>query len=172
MKTYTDVLIVAQKLLMVVYIYVKQETDTMLIAVLKDWSLEYIKQLLAANKQLLITEIWLENHPECIFVFGDNNLRRGTSGAAKLRDVVNSYGFITKQLPCNQDNCFFKPNEYLPIYKREINLLSSIINSEPNKTFLITKLGAGLANRFRIFEHIIAPHIKNDLQHKNVVWLW
>lgn len=144
----------------------------MLLAVLKDWTLEYIKDLIANGQQLLITEAWLESHPDCIFVFGDNNLRRGKVGAAKLRNVANSYGFITKQLPCNEDSCFFKPDEYLPVYKRELELLSNIIKCEPEHTFLITKLGAGFANRFDIFESIIEPDIKESLQQENVVFLW
>jgi len=42
---------------------------------------------------------YLQTHPEYIFVFGDNLDRKGKGGAAKLRDMPNSLGFITKRHP-------------------------------------------------------------------------
>lgn len=39
--------------------------------------------------------------------------------------------------------------------------------------FLISKLGAGLANKYGIFEEVIEPHIKADLSDfENVRFLW
>jgi hypothetical protein len=35
---------------------------------------------------MYITKKYLENHPNHIFVFGDNSLRQGKGGAASLRD--------------------------------------------------------------------------------------
>ena len=51
--------------------------------------------------------------------------------------------------------------------------LKKVITENPDKTYLISKLGAGLANRYMIFETIIGPNIKKELLHfKNVRFLW
>lgn len=120
-----------------------------------------------------ITRQYLIEHPDHIFVFGDNELRAGEGGAAALRDMPNTYGFIAKKCPCNNDNCFYMPDEYEAIYHEEVSVLALYIVTSPGKTFLISKLGAGLANRFGIFEAIIRPRIKYDLQGLgDVQFLW
>ena len=122
---------------------------------------------------MLITRQYLEEHPDHIFVFGDNELHTGKGGAAALRDMQNTYGFVTKKRPCNQDVCFYRPDEYMAIYLDEIDILARYIALSPDKTFLISKVGAGLANRFGIFEVVIEPRIKNDLRGLgNVRFLW
>ena len=110
----------------------------------------------------IISEEFLNHNPDYIFVFGDNTIRKGTGGAAKLRYHKQSYGFITKKFPSWDDNAYYKPNEYKPIYERELEKLKKVITENPDKTYLISKLGAGLANRYMIFEKIIEPNIKKD----------
>ncbi|MFW6226412.1 MAG: hypothetical protein ACOC3V_05595, partial [bacterium] len=67
-----------------------------------------------------VTQAFLINNPDTIFVFGDNLKRRGYGGAAKFRDLENAYGFITKKFPSNHDTSFYKPQEYYNIYHKEI----------------------------------------------------
>lgn len=105
-------------------------------------------------------------------MFGDNTLRRGLGGAAKLRYHPQSYGFITKKLPSYTEDSFYTPEEYVIVYKQEIEKLLLRIQKEPTKHFLISKLGAGLANRHLIFEKVIEPRIKIDLAGENVTFLW
>ena len=120
-----------------------------------------------------ITAKYLKSCPDRIFVFGDNTLRKGKGGAASLRDISNTYGFITKKFPDCRDVSFYKPDEYLLVYEEEIAKLKKAIESSPSKKFLISKLGSGLANRFKIFEGIIEPKIKQDLKdYNNVTFLW
>jgi hypothetical protein len=120
-----------------------------------------------------ITREFLRTHPNFIFVYGDNYLRIGLGGGASLREEPNTYGFITKKKPSNEDNAFFKPDEYSAIYRYEISKLRHYIKSHPQNLFLISKLGSGLANKYRIFEYIIEPHIKKDLLDlENVHFLW
>lgn len=55
----------------------------------------------------------------------------------------------------------------------ETIITEEYLDAHPNEIFLISKLGAGLANRYGIFEKIIEPTIKvllSDLN--NVRWLW
>lgn len=120
-----------------------------------------------------ITREYLKNNPNHIFVFGDNVKRVGTGGAAKFRDMPNTYGFITKKYPCNHDWCFYAVSEYRPVYKYEVVRLITEIESNPGKVYLISKIGSGLANKFKIFEEVIEPNLKFNLQdYSNVVFLW
>jgi hypothetical protein len=121
----------------------------------------------------IITKEYLRQNPDHVFVFGDNIARRGKGGAAILRDESNTYGFITKEFPNNSTGSFYTINEYRRIYKYEIFKLKVELHSNSDKLYLISKLGAGLANKFHIFEEIIELNIKNDLKDfKNVKFLW
>jgi len=130
---------------------------------------------------MIVTEDYLEKHPNEIFVFGDNLLRYGYGGAATLRDCKNAYGFVTKKAPGNKDDAFYRPDEYLSVYLEQMTILkieikiheSRVLLGYPTKIWLISKLGSGLANRFKIFEKVIEPNIKKDLaEFKNIRFLW
>ncbi len=124
-------------------------------------------------KEIFIDKKYLKENPDHIFVFGDNTIRMGKGGAAKLRDVSNTYGFITKIKPWTGDGDYYKPNEYEAKYQVELRRLIKEIERNPTKTYLISKLGAGLANKFNIFDKVIEPNIKNDLaEYENVKFLW
>jgi len=122
--------------------------------------------------EILISRKYLLDQPDEIFVFGDNLERWGCGGAARLRNEPNTYGFITKKKPTLEDSSYYTSDEYTIVYKSEINKLTSLIETSPNKIFLISKLGAGLANKFNIFEEIIEPNIKKDLTFNNVKFLF
>ena len=117
-----------------------------------------------------ITEEFLKDNPNCIFVFGDNLLRKGYGGAAKLRDCINSYGFITKKYPNNFNSSFYTKEEYLSVFEEEKEKLIYLIENNPDKIFLVSKLGGGLANKFHIYEDIIKPWI-DTLSYDNIVIL-
>jgi hypothetical protein len=119
-----------------------------------------------------ITKEYLRSYPEVIFVYGDNMIHKGKGGAAKLRDEPNTYGFITKKYPCLEDRCYFKPEEYNEIFREELKKLLKFIIDNQDKTFLISKLGSMLANKFGIFESIIEPNIKKYIRFTNVKFLW
>lgn len=121
----------------------------------------------------LVTADYLNSHLDHMFVFGDNTQHKGNKGAASLRYLPNTYGFITKKFPCNEPKCFYTYDEYVVIYENEIDKLLRVIESNPQKTYLISKLGSGLANRNFIFESVIEPRIKLDLSgHSNIRFLW
>lgn len=121
----------------------------------------------------LITAEILRENPNWIFVFGDNLLRTGYGGAAALRDEPNTYGFLTKLFPDDNSGSYYKPSDYVPVYCNEMALLIEQIKSKPFQTFLISKLGAGLANKFHIFEEVIEPTIRTLLApYPNVTFLW
>ena len=108
-----------------------------------------------------VTEEFLRANPDVVFVFGDNLVRKGKGGAAKLRDEPNTYGFVTKRYPNNEDGSFYRPLEYVQLFYSELMLLSAEISNHPERTYLISKLGAGLANKYLIYDKVIEPVLKN-----------
>ena len=118
-----------------------------------------------------ITVEFLRANPNTIFVFGDNQLRMGKGGAAKLRDEPNTYGFITKKYPNNRDSSFYRPTEYSELFYAELLKLSKEIEKNHERTYLISKLGAGLANKYKIYEVVIQNGLKKLELFDNVVML-
>lgn len=106
-------------------------------------------------KDTIIDREYLRSHTNEIFVFGDNLVRVGRGGAAILRDETNTYGFITKKRPDHMDDSYYKPLEYRPIFYSELDKLIETIKDNPSYTYLISRLGGGLANKYRIFEEVI-----------------
>jgi hypothetical protein len=126
-----------------------------------------------SRDQHMITKNYLRLHPDHVFVFGDNVYHKGYGGAAALRDEPNTYGFLTKKLPANDNASFYTCDEYKEVYNYEILKLTCEIAHNSDKTYLISKVGAGLANRYHIWEEIIEPNIKRDLSMLlNVKFLW
>lgn len=118
-----------------------------------------------------ITKSYLRRNPDHIFVFGDNLQRKGRGGAAKLRDETNTYGFITKKAANNNSGSFYKPKEYEEKFNSELKKLVKEIERNPDKIFLISKLGGGLANKYSIYEKIIRPGLSVLKEYENVVFL-
>lgn len=123
---------------------------------------------------MYITHSFLDDNPNAVYVFGDNTIRRGKGGAARLRDHPQAVGFITKKYPNNNDGSFFRPDEYRKVYSEEIDRLHNLIKRSPEKTFYICKVGSQLANKHQIFEEVIEPNLKLDLIEfdNQIVWLW
>lgn len=115
------------------------------------------------NKNFIVNRQFLNQNKNICFIFGSSLYGNGYGGAAALRDCLNSHPFVTKLHPNNLDSSFYRPKEYFPIYKEEIIKLKHFILTSNYKTFLITKLGSGLANKYKIWEEVIEPNIKNDL---------
>jgi hypothetical protein len=128
---------------------------------------------MAIYKNITITQEFLDTHPNVYFVFGDNIIRQGKGGAAALRYHPHAIGFITKKYPDNKPESFYKPEEYASIFYEELEKLVKIIKKRPDKTFYVSQLGAGLANKFYIWEKLIKNSLVIALQKfDNVVFCW
>jgi single-stranded-DNA-specific exonuclease len=123
---------------------------------------------------LVMDEWFLDTHPDAIFVYGDNTIRKGTGGAARLRHHPQAIGFITKKYPTLKDNAYYTPEEYLPVFEQEVTKLVDYLQANPTKTLYITKLGSNLANRYGIWEAIIEPNLKRCLESYSgqIKYLW
>lgn len=128
---------------------------------------------MANYSNLFITENFLDENPNAIFVFGDNLSRSGKGGAAALRDHDRAYGFVTKKFPDNNESSFYKPEEYAPVFFGELDKLNSKIKNNQDKVFYISQLGSGLANKFRIWETLIRHNLEIKLgKCNNVIFCW
>lgn len=128
---------------------------------------------MAIYKNINITHEFLDSNPDSYFVFGDNLQKQGFGGAASLRDHPHAIGFITKKFPDNKDCSFYRPEEYSPVFFEELKKLSRIVGSKPQKTFYISQVGAGLANKYRIWELLIHHNLVSALEkYENVVFCW
>lgn len=125
------------------------------------------------NTSKRITEEFLRRNPNVVFVYGDNLIRKGKGGAAKLRDEPNTYGFITKKYPNNNPESFYKPDEYRKVFEVELAKLLKEIELNPNRVYLISKIGAGLANQYGIYDKVIVPGLAElkERGYKNVIFL-
>jgi hypothetical protein len=128
---------------------------------------------MALYKNLIITQEFLDSNPDAYFVFGDNLIREGCGGAAALRYHPHAIGFITKKFPDNKDESFYRPEEYSPIFFEELQKLKKIIKKRSNKTFYISQLGGGLANRYFIWQKLIRHNLVRELGDlDNVIFCW
>jgi len=121
---------------------------------------------------MIVTEELLNKYPNLVFVFGDNTIRKGLGGAAKLRYLPNTYGFITKKFPDNKPSSFYTQEEYRGVFAKEIIKLIERISGSRHEMFLISRLGGGLANRYNIHEAIIAPGLEILKAFGNVKFLY
>ena len=128
---------------------------------------------MASYQNITITEEFLNSNPNSYFVFGDNLIRKGYGGAAMLRDHPQAIGFVTKKFPDYRDTSFYDPQEYESLFFDELEKLEKMIIERPDKTFYISQLGGGLANRYKIWEVLIQPNIVGKLSNfNNVVFCW
>jgi len=128
---------------------------------------------MSRHNNIQITEEFLNSEPDSYFVFGDNLIRQGYGGAAILRDHPQAIGFVTKKFPDNRDTSFYHVEEYESFFFDELENLKKRIETEKDKTFYISQLGGGLANRYKIWEILIKPNLEGSLnQFDNVVFCW
>ena len=122
------------------------------------------------DRTKFITEDDLDRNPDWIFVFGDNLERKGYGGAAKLRNHPQTYGFITKKYPGSRITDYYTPVEYIPVFEQELTKLVAMIEENPDKMFIVSRLGSNLANKFGIYEKVIKHRLDwLDDRYGNVV---
>ena len=128
---------------------------------------------MAKYENFIVTKQFLDENPNAVFIFGDNLRRVGYGGAAALRDHKQTYGFITKRNPDNMDESFYRPESYAIDFLAHMIELQLFIEKNTDKTFYISQLGGGLANRYKIWEKVIKPGLIKYFSHyDNVVFLW
>jgi hypothetical protein len=127
----------------------------------------------AQYENIVVTEEFLNKDPNAFFVFGDNLESKGTGGAAKLRHHPRAIGFLTKKHPDHQPKSCYTPDEYSKVFFKLLAQLKEHVTKNPSRKFYISKLGAGLANRYMIWELVIKHNLIEELgEYDNVVFCW
>ena len=75
-----------------------------------------------------------EANPNKLYIFGDNDLRKGKGGQAIIRDCENAFGIPTKRKPSMEEDSFYDdsvfntPKEFLSleIYNQYTELFESV----------------------------------------------
>jgi len=92
----------------------------------------------------------VRRYPQYIFVFGDNDVKKGCGDQAVIRHEPNAMGIPTKKFPSNNAKSFYTDNEYDRNCKNIHNSVNDIIVEAMNGTytgvvFPTDGLGTGLA---------------------------
>lgn len=96
-----------------------------------------------------VTDKWytpelVKANPHCLFVFGDNLLRKGHGGQAVIRDFPNSFGIPTKRGPNKKDTAYFSDkNEEFNAIMCSIFTLNIIYKSNIFEKIIFPKNGIG-----------------------------
>jgi hypothetical protein len=127
----------------------------------------------AKYENIEVTEEFLNKDPSAYFVFGDNATRQGLAGAAKLRHHPRAIGFVTKKAPNGNPKSCFTPEEYAKPFFDQLKQLSNHVKNNPLQKFYVSKLGAGYANRYYIWETLIHHNLVEALgKYDNVIFCW
>ncbi len=94
----------------------------------------------------VITVEMCKQHPNAIFVFGDNLLQRGKAGQAVIRECSNAFGIPTKRVPSMNKDAFFSDtiDEYAIVKQKLIYLWNNHIEGK-EIVLPANKIGSGLA---------------------------
>ena len=95
----------------------------------------------------MITREEIKKNPDILYVFGDNDIRKGYGGAAKVaRDEKNSIGVRVKKLPSLENNAFYTDKELNQNCDKIFSDFKNIRNQKHKyKEIKIFPLGTGLA---------------------------
>ncbi len=114
-------------------------------------------------RERLITRQMVREHPDWLFVFGDNLARVGYGGQAReMRDEPNAVGIPTKKLPTMTENAFFSDADFAGFRSEaapEFRRLALHLRSGGIVVWPTAGVGTGLADLQRR-----APRIWGSLQ--------
>ena len=106
----------------------------------------------------------VRNNPDCLWLFGDNDIKRGKGGQAIIRDEPNTFGIPTKKLPSNSDKAFYRDSEFIENRRKIIHAFETLkIIAKKYKAIVLPEagFGTGLAKL-----HITAPKTLEFLNHQ------
>eukprot|EP00298_Acanthocystis_sp_HF-20_P009695 c18451_g1_i1.p1 GENE.c18451_g1_i1~~c18451_g1_i1.p1 ORF type:complete len:175 (+),score=58.51 c18451_g1_i1:17-541(+) len=111
-----------------------------------------IESDLFKNKIKIWSGIWspkdCKANPTALFIFGDNNIKKGNKGQACIRQESNSAGIPTKRLPASSKEAYYDDSDYNDNINRINKEISKIILISENYNtiyFPEAGLGTGLA---------------------------
>lgn len=107
---------------------------------------------LLKQKSVIFRGYWnvniCRNNKNCLFIFGDNDMKYGKKGQSIIRDELNSIGIPTKKKPRTDSSSFYTDLEYYNNVRKindAINYIVSISSEYDIIYFPENPLGTGLA---------------------------
>lgn len=88
------------------------------------------------------------DNPKSLFIFGDNDVKKGLGGQATIRNCKNAIGIPTKKLPSNHKKSFYTDSEYSDNCKKIQGAINAILNKSREYDELIfpkNGFGTGLS---------------------------
>lgn len=85
----------------------------------------------------------------CLFVFGDNDIKRGKKGQSIIRDEMNAVGIPTKKFPSTSPNAFYRDEEVQANSEKIRKAVDEIVPLKKKYAILVLPgdgLGTGLAD--------------------------
>jgi len=124
----------------------------------------------------LITESWVtldlvRAHPDKVFLFGDNNQRRGKKGQAVIRDEPNTLGVRTKWLPKETPEAYFSDDQYdavCEIVDADLAVVEELLRRGVTVVMPEAGLGTGLAQFDTRAPHAFAYFIEKLIHLSNI----
>jgi hypothetical protein len=89
------------------------------------------------------------NHPNWLFVFGDNDVGLGKGGQAIIRGLSNTIGIPTKKYPSNHPLSFYTDKEYIQNTNKISHAIDKLIDKSKNYNRVVLPkdgFGTGLAD--------------------------
>ncbi len=96
----------------------------------------------------IITREEIQNTPNFLYIFGDNLLRKGYGGQARVcRDEPNTFGIRVKKEPKNLPESFFTDREFFKLSKYIKDDIAEILKLSVtyDKVFILSNIGKGRA---------------------------
>jgi hypothetical protein len=97
----------------------------------------------------IINRTQVQNNKNVLFVFGDNNVRKGLGGQAKeMRGEPNSFGISTKKLPARSEGSYMTDTELeqnKKVMTEDVNKIINAWNTGNYIRVIVPQIGVGLA---------------------------
>lgn len=90
----------------------------------------------------------VKRYPHALFIYGDNNVKKGAGGQAIIRFEPNTYGIPTKKYPSSHVNSYYTDTEYNDNIKRIQCAIDHIVKISANYKYVVLPengFGTGLA---------------------------
>lgn len=104
------------------------------------------------SKIIIFDGFWtiedVKRYPHALFVYGDNNVKKGLGGQAIIRNLPNAIGIPTKKYPSNHPNAFYNDSDFEDNKMRIDAAIKLIIELSHNYKYVVLPpngFGTGLA---------------------------
>ena len=110
------------------------------------WKKQVTPKKKTVSKQKFISREDVKNNPETLYVFGDNDVRKGFGGQAKaMRGEKNSVGIRTKKAPSNKESAFYKDEELAENIRKIDEDFAPLFETDKSVVIPEDGLGTGLS---------------------------